>query len=66
MNRIVTVATSHGSPANLARDAASDIIGALLALGYNDREATAAIKDLPPGTDVSAGIRHALKRLSPT
>ena len=47
-------------------DATSDIVGALLALGYNDREASAAIKDLPPGTDVSAGIRHALKRLSPS
>ena len=46
-------------------DAAADVIGALLALGYNDREAAAAIKDLPPGSDVSAGIRHALKRLAP-
>jgi holliday junction DNA helicase RuvA len=65
-DKVQTVAPAHGSAGNLVRDATSDIIGALLALGYNDREATAAIKDLPPGTDVSAGIRHALKRLSPT
>jgi holliday junction DNA helicase RuvA len=65
-DKVQTVAMAHGSPASAARDATSDIVGALLALGYNDREASAAIKDLPPGTDVSAGIRHALKRLSPT
>jgi Holliday junction DNA helicase RuvA len=55
-----------GVPTNVRQDAAADVVSALLALGYNDREATAAIRDLPPGTDVSAGIRHALKRLSPS
>jgi Holliday junction DNA helicase RuvA len=55
-----------GVAANARPDAAADVVSALLALGYNDREATAAIRDLPPGTDVSAGIRHALKRLSPS
>jgi len=65
-DKVQTVAAARGSPANAVRDATSDVVGALLALGYNDREASAAIKDLPPGTDVSTGIRHALKRLSPT
>ena len=41
-----------------------DILNALLALGYNDREASAALKHLPPGTTTSDGIRQALKLLS--
>ena len=41
-----------------------DILNALLALGYNDREASAALKHLPPGTATSDGIRQALKLLS--
>ncbi len=47
-----------------APDALSDILNALVALGYNDREALGAMKTLPPDTDVSNGIRHALKLLS--
>lgn len=45
-------------------DAASDILNALIALGYSDREATTAMKALPAGTAVSDGIRQALKFLS--
>jgi Holliday junction DNA helicase RuvA len=45
-------------------DAGSDILNALLALGYNDREAASALKQLPPGIAVSDGIRQALKLLS--
>jgi holliday junction DNA helicase RuvA len=45
-------------------DASSDILNALLALGYNDREAASAMKSLPAGVAVSEGIRHALKLLS--
>ena len=41
----------------------SDILNALLALGYSDREAVAAVKDLPEGVTVTDGIRQALKRL---
>ncbi len=37
---------------------------ALLALGYNEREAQAALKALPAGVSVSDGIRQALKSLS--
>jgi len=47
-----------------AADTASDILNALLALGYNEREALAAMKDLAPGATVADGIRQALKRLS--
>ncbi|HZV55022.1 MAG TPA: Holliday junction branch migration protein RuvA [Rhodocyclaceae bacterium] len=45
-------------------DAASDILNALLALGYNEREALSAMKSLPEGVAVSEGIRQALKSLS--
>jgi holliday junction DNA helicase RuvA len=52
---------SHG---DTPPDAASDILNALLALGYNEREALGAMKSLPEGVAVSDGIRQALKSLS--
>jgi Holliday junction DNA helicase RuvA len=45
-------------------DAQADIVQALMALGYNDREAAAALKALPPDVGVSEGIKLALKSLS--
>ncbi|MES3022175.1 MAG: Holliday junction branch migration protein RuvA [Pseudomonadota bacterium] len=45
-------------------DAQSDILNALLALGYSDKEALAAIKNMPAGSTVSDGIKYALKALS--
>jgi len=47
-----------------ATDAASDIMNALLALGYNEREALSAMKGLAPEVPVADGIRQALKLLS--
>ncbi len=47
-----------------APDHASDILNALLALGYSDKEALAAVKNVPAGTGVSEGIKLALKALS--
>ena len=41
-----------------------DITNALLALGYNDKEAAWAVKQLAPGASVSDGIRQALRLLS--
>ena len=41
-----------------------DVLNALLSLGYNDREASWAIKQLPSDVTVSEGIRQALKLLS--
>ena len=49
-----------------AADAASDIMNALLALGYNEREAASAMKGLAPDASVADGIRAALKLLSKT
>ena len=45
-------------------DAHSDIQQALLALGYNDKEAAAALKALPPDVGVSEGIKLALRALA--
>ncbi|MES2299725.1 MAG: Holliday junction branch migration protein RuvA [Pseudomonadota bacterium] len=45
-------------------DAQSDILNALFALGYSDKEALAAVKNLPAGSSVSDGIKFALKALS--
>ncbi|KAB2920987.1 MAG: Holliday junction branch migration protein RuvA [Dechloromonas sp.] len=45
-------------------DARDDILNALLALGYNDKEASAALKQLPADVGTSDGIRQALKLLS--
>jgi Holliday junction DNA helicase RuvA len=48
----------------VVQDDAADILNALLALGYNEREALPALKSLPGGIAVSEGIRQALKLLS--
>jgi Holliday junction DNA helicase RuvA len=54
-----------GAPAaSVASDAQADIAQALLALGYNEREAQAALKALPADVTVSEGIKLALKALS--
>jgi holliday junction DNA helicase RuvA len=45
-------------------DATSDILNALLALGYSDKEAMLALKQVPAGAGVSEGIKLALKALS--
>lgn len=47
-----------------ANDTAADVIRALLALGYNEREANAAVRGLPADAEVSDGIRFALKSLA--
>lgn len=41
-----------------------DVLNALLSLGYNDRDASWATKQLPSDVTVSEGIRQALKLLS--
>jgi Holliday junction DNA helicase RuvA len=47
-----------------ADGAQSDILQALLALGYSDKEASAALKALPPQVAVNEGIRLALGALA--
>ena len=53
-----------GAPAQSGGDDHGDIQQALLALGYNEREAAAALKALPAGVGVSEGIKLALKALA--
>jgi Holliday junction DNA helicase RuvA len=50
--------------AHAVPDAQSDILNALLALGYSDKEAVLALKTVPAGASVSDGIKQALKALS--
>lgn len=51
-------------PASVASSAQSDILQALVALGYSDRDAAASLKALPPDVGVSEGIKLALKSLA--
>ena len=53
-----------GAPAAAVGDAQGDIQQALVALGYSDKEAAAALKGLPPDVGVSEGIKLALKALA--
>jgi Holliday junction DNA helicase RuvA len=46
-----------------AAPASSDVINALLGLGYSEKEALNVVKQLPDGLSVSDGIRQALKLL---
>lgn len=59
------LADATGVTLNIAvDDARGDIANALLALGYNEKEAAAAMKQLPADVGTSDGIRQALKLLS--
>jgi Holliday junction DNA helicase RuvA len=58
------LADALAAPATVASDAQADILQALIALGYSDREAAAALKSLPPDASVSEGIKLALKSLA--
>jgi Holliday junction DNA helicase RuvA len=53
-----------GASATLVNDAQADILQALLALGYSDKEAAAALKALPADVGVSDGIKLALRALA--
>jgi holliday junction DNA helicase RuvA len=48
----------------VVNDNQGDILQALVALGYSDKEAQAALKSLPKEASVSDGIKQALKALA--
>ena len=52
------------STATVVHDSQGDIVQALVALGYNEREAASALKSLPPDVAVAEGIKLALRALS--
>ncbi|MBQ0946466.1 Holliday junction branch migration protein RuvA [Ideonella sp. 4Y16] len=49
--------------ATAVSDSQADIVQALMALGYGEKDAAAALKKLPPDVGVSEGIKLALKAL---
>jgi holliday junction DNA helicase RuvA len=53
-----------GAGASVQNDAQLDILQALIALGYSDKEAALALKALPKDVEVSEGIKLALKALA--
>ena len=52
------------APGHVVDDAQGDILQALVALGYSDKDAQAALKPLPKDVGVSEGIKLALKALA--
>ncbi len=60
VNSISSVPNQTGTSSN----SSSEILQALLALGYSDKEAVLALKNIPTDISVSDGIRMALKILS--
>ncbi len=58
--RVAGIATAQEA------DARADIVNALIALGYNEREALGALKAVPEDCSVSDGIRLALRQLAKT
>ena len=57
-------AVVSGAASQVKSDAQSDILQALLALGYNDKEAAIGLKALPADVEVSDGIKLAIKALT--
>ncbi len=53
-----------GAAGGAVPDVNTDILNALIALGYSDKEAMLAVKQVPAGSTVTEGIRQALKALS--
>ena len=53
-----------GSGSSSVALANSEVLQALLSLGYSEKEALFALKQIPPDTSVSEGIRLGLKSLS--
>ena len=58
MDLTATVGVHRAAPVT------SDVLHALLSLGYSEKEAVAAVKTLPEGVAVGDGIRQALKLLA--
>jgi Holliday junction DNA helicase RuvA len=61
--KLTTAAGATTVPGSAAMTG-NDVLNALLALGYNEREALFAVKDLPPELAVGDAIRQALRVLS--
>jgi Holliday junction DNA helicase RuvA len=60
------LAAAPGAARAETAPARAEVVNALLALGYNDREAQAAVKQLPAELALADAIRQALKHLART
>ena len=60
----VDVRITAGAGEVAKASAAADVLNALIGLGYSEREALLAVKQLPADISVSDGIRQTLKSLS--
>ena len=49
------------APAGILTNVQADVVAGLIALGYSDREAAAAARNIPPDATVEEGIRIALR-----
>ena len=58
------LADAVGTTGAAITSGAADVVNALLALGYSEREALAATKGLAAGGSVAGGIKQALKTLA--
>lgn len=58
------LAPDLGLPSSTVNDAQADILQALVALGYSEKDAASALKSLPADVGTSEGIKLALRRLS--
>ena len=58
------LAPDLGAANRAASDAQADIVQALVALGYSERDAAAALKGMPADIGVADGIKSALKSLA--
>ena len=57
-------AIALGAAAGTPRGVSDDVAHALIALGYSEKEANLAVKQLPAGLTLSDGIRQALRMLA--
>jgi holliday junction DNA helicase RuvA len=62
--KVVAVGAALAAGAAPVSSPANDVVNALLALGYSDKEAAAACRDLPADLPINDAIRAALKTLS--
>ena len=60
----VVASTAGAGAAPAVASPADDVVNALLALGYSEKEAAAACRDLPADQPLNDSIRQALKLLS--
>jgi holliday junction DNA helicase RuvA len=60
----VVAAGANAAGVAPASSPANDVVNALIALGYSDKEAAAACRDLPEDLPINDAIRQALKNLS--